>query len=66
MQFDPRSQFGIIIQNEYANDTVVKLTLRGIVMGVPIRTPINEDMETLTKYKITSPLFCDPYSKLNA
>ena len=57
MQFDPRSHFGIVIPNDYVNDTVVNFTLRGISAVVPFRTPIDEDMNTLPVYGITSPLF---------
>ena len=60
MQFDPRYQFGIVLPNEDVNNTVVKFTLRGIVMGVPIRIPSNEELDTLPVYEIKSSLFWDP------
>ena len=66
MQFDPRSQFGIVLPNEDVSDTVVNFTLRGIVMGVPIRIPSNEELDTLPVYEIKSSLFWDPSRKLHA
>ena len=36
IQFNPRSQFGIVLPNKDDNDTVVKFTLRSIVTGIPI------------------------------
>ena len=50
MQFNPKSHFVIVLPNEDANDTTVKLMLRGIAAGVPIRNPSKEDMDTLLMY----------------
>ena len=47
IQFNPRSQFGIFLMNEYANNTVVKLTLRIISTVFPTTTPNNKDLETV-------------------
>ena len=60
MQFDPRSQIDIIIPNKDANDTMVKFMLRGISVGIPIITPIYEEMDTIPVYEITRPLFWYP------
>ena len=57
MHFRSVSEFGIDISNEYANNNVVIFTIRAISVGVPIRTPSNEDLDTLPIYEITSPLF---------
>ena len=59
MKFDPISQFGIVLPNEDANDTIIKLTLWGITSGVKIRTPSYEEMDTLPVYDINSSLFWD-------
>ena len=47
VQFDPISQFGIVPLNEDVNYTVVKFTLIGIVVGLPIRTPSDQELYTL-------------------
>ena len=39
--------------------------LKVIEAGVPIKTPRDEDMETLPVYKITSHLFWDTNKKLH-
>ena len=57
MKFDPRYQFGIVITNEDANDTLVKFNIRCIDAGVPVRNPTDEELETLPIYEITSSLF---------
>ena len=44
VQFDPISQFGIVPLNEDVNYTVVKFTLIGIVVGLPIRTPSDQEL----------------------
>ena len=65
MQFKPRSQFVIVLPNEYTNNTVVKFTIRGVCMGVPVRTTINKYLDTLSVYKIKIPLFWDLSRKLH-
>ena len=66
IHFDPRYQFGIVITNEDANDTLVKFNIRCIDAGVPVRNPTDEELETLPIYEITSSLFWDPSRKLLA
>ena len=66
MNFYPRSQIGIVLPNEDANNNVVKFTLRGIVTGVTIRTPSDEDLYTLPVYEITRSLFWDLSRKFQA
>ena len=66
MYLYPRSQFGTVPPNEDANNTVVKLTIIGVATGAPIRTPSDEEMDTLPIYEIPSPLFWDPSSKFHA
>ena len=60
IQFDPRHQFVIILPNEDANHTIIKLTLWGIADGIIIRNPRDEELDTLPVYKTTSSLFWDP------
>ena len=57
MQFDSISQFRIFFLNEDVNETIIKFTLRGISAGFIIRTPGDEDLDTLPMYKITCSLF---------
>ena len=59
MQFNQRFHFGIFLLNEDEDDTVVDFMLKYIVVGAPIINPRNEDLDTLTVYKITSLLFWD-------
>ena len=39
--------------------------LRGVAARVNIRTPSDEDLDTLPLYEITIPLFWDPKSKFH-
>ena len=66
MQFNPRYQFDILLPNEDVNYTLVIFTLRVVVVSIPSRTPINEDLDTLPVYEITSPIFWYLYRKLYA
>ena len=66
MQFDSWYQINIVLPKNYVNDTIVKFTLQGIAIGVKIRAPSDEDMDTLPVYEITSLLFWEPTRKLTA
>ena len=64
MEFDPIFQFGVVFLNENANNTIINFTLRGVAMGVKIRVPSDEELDTLPVYDINSLRFLDPTSKL--
>ena len=63
MQFDPRYQFDTFLPNEYANNTIVNFTLRGIAVGSPIISSSYEELKTLPIYERISPLFWYPSRK---
>ena len=66
IQFDPRSQFFIVLLNKDDNDTVVKFMLQGIADGFIIRNFHDEELENLSVYEIIFTLLWDPTRKLHA
>ena len=66
VQHNPASRFGLIFQNEEAEDTVIRFRLFGVSAGFKIRTPTEVDQRVLNKYEVTSKIFWDPGSKTHA
>ena len=66
VQFDKTSAFGIVLPKEDAEDATIRFTLRGVSAGFKVRTPTNEELDTMQPYELTSQLYWDPQSESHA
>ena len=63
---DPTSEFGIVLHSEEDGREIVPFSMRGTSIGFKVRRPLDEDLESLPIFDVTSSLHWDPNSPEHA